>query len=122
MMCPLPSLTTQAVVLLAHRLDYYSRHGLLLYCADLCYWVHGCGLYALWFSDAAQPDDPTAPNEYALASMLSAVGPVGGAVFMLQSPLLLHHPEVCSGACSQPTRPHLYRAVFRLLLHHHPEV
>jgi hypothetical protein len=27
--------------------------------------------------------------------MLSAVGPVGGAVFMLQSPLLLHHPEVC---------------------------
>lgn len=98
--CPPPSPATQSIALLGHRLNYYARHNILLYCVDLCYWVHACGLQALWRSDAAQPGDPTAPNEWALASMLSAVGPVGGAVFMLQSPLLLHHPEVCGHACS----------------------
>lgn len=98
--CPPPSPATQSIALLGHRLNYYARHNILLYCVDLCYWVHACGLQALWRSDAAQPGDPTAPNEWALASMLSAVGPVGGAVFMLQSPLLLHHPEVCGHAYS----------------------
>ena len=39
----------------------------------------------MWFADL--------PSEWAIAALASAVGPVGGAVFMLQSPLLLHHPE-----------------------------
>lgn len=88
----------KALGLLAHRLHYYAQHNLLLYCVDLCYYVHACGLHALWWgeisSPSADPSLPPVPNEWALANLASAVGPVGGAVFMLQSPLLLHHPEV----------------------------
>lgn len=77
--------TACSLSLLAYRVSYYAERGLLLYCVDLCYWVHLVGLAALWLAEL--------PGEWALAALASAVGPVGGAVFMLQSPLLLHHPE-----------------------------
>mmetsp|Transcript_15487 Transcript_15487/g.48055 ORF Transcript_15487/g.48055 Transcript_15487/m.48055 type:complete len:409 (+) Transcript_15487:184-1410(+) len=81
--------TTCSLSLMAYRLKYYADRGLLLYALDFCYWVHFVGLAALWFADL--------PSDWATAALVSAVGPVGGAVFMLQSPLLLHHPEAFEG-------------------------
>jgi len=90
--------TACSLSLLAYRVSYYAERGLLLYCVDLCYWVHLVGLAALWLAEL--------PGEWALAALASAVGPVGGAVFMLQSPLLLHHPEARAPLpCPSPPLP-----------------
>ena len=86
--------TACSLSLLAYRVSYYAERGLLLYCVDLCYWVHLVGLAALWLAEL--------PGEWALAALASAVGPVGGAVFMLQSPLLLHHPEAIAPSPAPP--------------------
>lgn len=90
--------TGTGLVLMCFRLRYYARRRKLLYTLDLCYWVHMCGFYELWFgalagSAGAERGAGGAPGEWAVACLASAVGPVGGAVFMLQSPMLLHHPE-----------------------------
>mmetsp|Transcript_20109 Transcript_20109/g.39064 ORF Transcript_20109/g.39064 Transcript_20109/m.39064 type:complete len:301 (-) Transcript_20109:516-1418(-) len=82
--------TVAALSLLGYRLVYYAHRKMLLYVLDLCYWVHACGLFALWFTPV---EEANLPKGWMVAVYASAVGPVGGASFMLQQPLLIHHPE-----------------------------
>lgn len=82
--------TLLSVQLLMYRLIYYADHQWLLYFLDFCYWVHYWCLWALWGEGLGTAGHP---NNFAIAMFASSVGPVGGAAFMLQTPLTLHHPE-----------------------------
>ncbi len=78
--------TVPALALLSYRAFYYSQRGALLYLIDFCFWSHVCGLAVLWAYGSLSRD-------FCVGVFAALNGPVGGATFLLRTPLLVHHPE-----------------------------
>lgn len=88
--------TLVAVGLMLYRVFYYARKEWILYFIDLCFVNSILLVWSLWRC----PVDITNPMENMRCSptwwwsvFIVATGPVAGAVFPLQTPLTLHHPE-----------------------------
>ena len=82
--------TAASVILLSYRFYYYLLRHWLLYFFDLCFYVHFAILGTLWLGALGKEGEP---SEWNIAVFSSVTGPVGGAAFMLQTALTLHHPE-----------------------------
>eukprot|EP00746_Dinoflagellata_sp_MGD_P026766 gnl/MRDRNA2_/MRDRNA2_16310_c0_seq1.p1 gnl/MRDRNA2_/MRDRNA2_16310_c0~~gnl/MRDRNA2_/MRDRNA2_16310_c0_seq1.p1 ORF type:complete len:330 (+),score=26.92 gnl/MRDRNA2_/MRDRNA2_16310_c0_seq1:70-1059(+) len=80
--------TIIAVSLLIYRFVYYTYKQWLLYFIDLCYASTYALLASLWLCPSLG-----CSNEWQMAIFTVAQGAVAGAVFPLQTPLALHHPE-----------------------------
>ncbi|CAK0819491.1 unnamed protein product [Prorocentrum cordatum] len=80
--------TVVAVCLLLYRVRYYARKEWILYFIDLCFVNSILLVWSLW----SCTENRCSP-EWRWAVFIVATGPVAGAVFPLQTPLTLHHPE-----------------------------
>lgn len=80
--------TLVGVALLMYRVYYYARKEWILYFIDLCFVNSILLIVSLWCCSEGE-----CSQEWLLAVYLVAQGPVAGAIFPLQTPLTLHHPE-----------------------------
>lgn len=80
--------TLVGVALLMYRVYYYARKEWILYFIDLCFVNSILLIVSLWCCSEGE-----CSQEWLLAVYLVAQGPVAGAIFPLQTPLTLYHPE-----------------------------
>mmetsp|Transcript_24124 Transcript_24124/g.55711 ORF Transcript_24124/g.55711 Transcript_24124/m.55711 type:complete len:371 (+) Transcript_24124:97-1209(+) len=77
-----------AAFLLLYRLGYYRRKGWLLFFIDLCFVASEALVLAMWLIDSEW-----CSTDFLISVYLTATGPVAGASFLLNIPLVLHHAE-----------------------------
>mmetsp|Transcript_41329 Transcript_41329/g.74740 ORF Transcript_41329/g.74740 Transcript_41329/m.74740 type:complete len:379 (-) Transcript_41329:105-1241(-) len=80
--------SAMAMFLLLYRMAYYKRKGWLLFFIDLCFVTSEVLVLVMWLIDSAW-----CSTDFLVSVYLAATGPVAGASFLLNIPLVLHHAE-----------------------------